>query len=58
MTKTLTNPDPARAAEIERLRAECKRFEAKGEFDTAHHQVLANLLRGEPQTKKDEADNG
>jgi hypothetical protein len=58
MAKTnIPTEKTVREIEIERLQAECKRFEAKGEFDTAHHRVLANLLNSEPQ-KKDEADNG
>lgn len=54
--KQKPDPDDERQKQIERLKIECAAFEANGEFDTAHHQVLANLLRAEPQ--KVEADNG
>lgn len=35
---------PEKAAEIERLKAECEKFERKGLFDTAHHTMLKRLL--------------
>lgn len=42
--------------QIEKLRRQVKRFEEKGYFDTAAHQMLANLLKsagGEPpETRK------
>jgi hypothetical protein len=42
--------------QIEKLRRQVRRFEDKGYFDTAAHQMLANLLKSEggepPETRK------
>lgn len=34
-----------KAKQIEKLKKQVKRFEDKGYFDTAAHQMLANLLK-------------
>lgn len=36
-----------------KLQAQVKRFEEKGYFDTAAHQVLARLLEAEKQSAED-----
>lgn len=47
--------DEEKAAEIERVQAEVERMERRGQFDTAHHEVLRNLTGGRPAAKKGKA---
>lgn len=48
---------PTRKAEkdlqIEAVRAQVEKAESKGQFNTAHHEVLAQLLKGEEKVKGD-----
>ncbi len=40
---------------IEALQAQIKKAESKGQFNTAHHQMLEQIMKGE---KKGELNNG
>lgn len=51
---------PEIQVQIDDLKKQVKRFEDKGLFDTAHHEILENLLRrhglipaGKTEVKKD-----
>ena len=48
-------PSPIQKAEkdlqIEALREQVAKAESKGQFNTAHHEVLAQLLKGEEKVK-------
>lgn len=46
--------DPELQKQIEEVRAEVRRQEESGQFNTAHHEVLQNLLRkaGDKPTTK------
>lgn len=38
-------------AQIKALREQVAKAESKGQFNTAHHEVLANLMKGEKKTE-------
>ena len=39
--------------QIEAVRAQVEKAESKGQFNTAHHEVLAQLLKSEEKVKGD-----
>lgn len=44
--------------QIEAVREQVRKAEVKGQFNTAHHQVLETLLQGEKKAEKGELNNG
>ena len=57
----LSKPRPATiSAEIAQLREQVRRAEERGQHDTAHHTMLARLLKDFPETttSKKENENG
>lgn len=56
---------PAQQAQLEQLQAQVKHAEDHGQFDTAHHEILARfraelglIPAGKIEGKKDEVENG
>lgn len=50
---TLSTTQNKKNLQIEALREQVAKAESKGQFNTAHHEVLAQLLKGEEKVKGD-----
>lgn len=46
-------PKAEKDLQIEAVRAQVAKAESKGQFKTAHHEVLEQLLKGEEKVKGD-----
>jgi len=56
MSHSAKKPSVAAVQEYEQLKATVKRFEEKGLFDTAHHEMLRRLLKSYPQLESSPVD--
>ena len=56
MSHSAKIPPIAVVQEYEQLKATVKRFEEKGLFDTAHHEMLRRLLKSYPRLESSLAD--